>query len=84
MEDSVLKLWEEVFIGIKHYIKKINHECKLEEREGPPDCEEFSKIKFNYGENYDRIKFISTDNLPLGKLIYFPTITVTIRCVFKQ
>ena len=50
MEDSVLKLWEEVFIGIKHYIKKINHECKLEEREGPPDCEEFSKIKFNYGK----------------------------------
>ena len=73
-----------MFIGIKHYIKRINYEYKLEECKGSPHCEEFGKIKFNYGENYDRIKFISNDNLPIGKLIYFPKITVTIRCVFKQ
>ena len=30
------------------------------------------------------VKFISNDNLPIGKLIYFPTITFTIRCVFKK
>ena len=82
---KVLKLWEEIFIGIKHYIKKINHECEtFPECKGTPHCEEFSEIKFNYGENYDRIKFISNDSLPLGKSIYFLTITVTIRCVFKQ
>ena len=29
-------------------------------------------------------KFLSDDSLPLDKLIYFPTMTVIIRCVFKQ
>ena len=85
LEDSILKLWNEVFTGIKHYIKRINHECKIfSECKGSPHCEEFGKIKFNYGENFDRIKFVSDNNLPVEKLIYFPTITVTIRCVFKQ
>ena len=47
LEDSVPSLWNKVFTGIKHYIKKINHECKLEECKGFPHCEEFGKIKFN-------------------------------------
>ena len=34
--------------------------------------------------DYNKIKFLRYDSLPLGKLIYFPTITVVIRCVFKQ
>ena len=34
--------------------------------------------------NYDKIKFLSDDSIPLNKLMYFPTITVIIRCVFKQ
>ena len=38
----------------------------------------------NYNNDYDKIKFLSDDSLPLNKLIYFPTITVVIRCVFKQ
>ena len=38
----------------------------------------------NYNTDYDKIKFLSDDSLPLNKLIYFPTITVVIRCVFKQ
>ena len=29
-------------------------------------------------------KFISYDSLRLNKLIYFPTLTVVIRCVFKK
>ena len=54
LEDSILSLWNEVFTGIKHYIKNINHECKIfSECKESPYCEEFSKIKFNYGENYD-------------------------------
>ena len=85
LEDAILLLWNEVFTGIKHYIRKTNHKCKtFPECKGSPHCEEFSKIKFSYGENYDRIKFISNDNLSIAKLIYFLTITVTIRCVFKK
>ena len=38
----------------------------------------------NYDSDYDKIKFLSDDSLPLNKLIYFPTLTVVIRCVFKQ
>ena len=37
-----------------------------------------------YDTGYDVIKFNSDDSIPLNKLIYFPTITVIIRCVFKQ
>ena len=38
----------------------------------------------NYSAGYDEIKFLSDYSLPLNKLIYFPTLTVLIRCVFKQ
>ena len=38
----------------------------------------------NYSADYDKIKSLSDDSLPLNKLIYFPTLTVAIRCVFKQ
>ena len=31
-----------------------------------------------------KIKFLIDDSIPLNKLIYFPTIAVIIRCVFKQ
>ena len=61
----------------------MNHKYKLDDCKGSTHFEEFSKIKFNYGENYDRIKFVNNDNLPIGKLIYFPAITVVIRCGFK-
>ena len=29
-------------------------------------------------------KFLSDDDIPLNKMIYFPTVTVIIRCVFEQ
>ena len=38
----------------------------------------------NYNTDYDKINFLSDDSLPLNKLIYFPTLTVIIRCVFKE
>ena len=41
-------------------------------------------IEINYNVDYDKIKLLSDDSVPLNKLIYFPTITVVIRCVFKQ
>ena len=40
--------------------------------------------KVNYSADYEKIKFLSEDSLPLNKLIYFPTLTVVIKCVFKQ
>ena len=64
LEDAVLSLWNKIFSEIKHYIKRINHECKtFSECKGLPECEEFGKIKVNYGDDFDKIKFISEDSL---------------------
>ena len=37
-----------------------------------------------FNDGFNKIKFINDDSLRLNKLIYFPTLTVVIRCVFKQ
>ena len=85
LENSILKVWNKVFPGIKHYIKKINHECKLlDECKGSPHCEEFGKIKVDYDEEFDKIKYVSNDNHSVEKLICFPSITVVTRCAIKQ
>ena len=84
LEDSILSIWNHVFSGIKYYIKKISHKCKLSECKGFPDCKIFSDFKVNYDDDFEKIKFVSNDNLPTGKLIYFPTKAVFIRCVLKQ
>ena len=31
-----------------------------------------------------KIKLLSGDDIPLNKMIFFPTVTVIIRCVFEQ
>ena len=41
-----------------------------------------SEVCYNVG--FEKIKFLTDDSLPLGKLIYFPIMTVIIRCVLKQ
>ena len=46
--------------------------------------EKISDEKVNHDSDYDKIKFVNNDLLLLGKLIYFPTLTVVIRCVLKQ
>ena len=85
LEDSILAIWNKVFSGIKYNIKNINHEYKkFSECKGVSDCEEFGKIKVDYDEDFDKIKFASNNNLPIEKLIYFPTITVVNKCVIKQ
>ena len=43
-----------------------------------------SHEEVNFNSDYDKIKFLTNDSLPLGKLIYFATITVVIRCVFRE
>ena len=40
------------------------------------DCE--------FDEDYERIKFLSDDSILLNKMIYFPAITVNIKCVFEK
>ena len=43
-----------------------------------------SNEECNFNDGFKKIKFISDDSLRLDKLIYFPTLTVVIRCVFKK
>ena len=37
-----------------------------------------------YDKDYMKIKFFSDDDIPLNKVLYFPTVTVTIRCVYEK
>ena len=43
-----------------------------------------SNEEVNVNNDFNKIKFISDASLRLDKLIYFATLTVVIRCVFKQ
>ena len=45
------------------------------------------KINYNvceYEKRYEKIKFLSDDGIPLIKMIYFPTVTIIIICVFEK
>ena len=37
-----------------------------------------------YDEEYKTIKFLADDSIPLNKMIYFPTVTITVRCIFNK
>ena len=65
---DIMQKHQEVFDGIKEIIKKINDY-------GQP---------IKYDDNYMKIKFNTDDNIPLNKIIYFPTITIIIRSVTKN
>ena len=65
---DIMQKYRDVFNGIKEIIKKMNDY-------GQP-------IKYN--DNYMKIKFNTGDNIPLNKIIYFPTITIIIRSVTKK
>ena len=45
---------------------------------------EVSDSEFDYEKDYMKIKFSSTDNLPLNKPLKFHLMTITIRCVFEE
>ena len=47
-------------------------------------CSVISNEEVNFNDGFNKIKFVSDDSLRLGKLNYFPTLTVVIRCVFKK
>ena len=63
-----MQKYQEVFDEIKEIIKKINDY-------GQP---------IKYDENYMKIKFNTDDNIPLNKIIYFPTISVIIRSITQK
>ena len=65
---DIMQKYQEVFNGTKEIIKKIN------------GCNQPIK----YDDNYMKIKFNTDDNIPLNKIIYFPTITIIIRSVTKK
>ena len=65
---NIMQKYQEVFDGIKEIIKKIN---------------DYS-YPIIYDDNYMKIKFNIDDNIPLNKIIYFPTITIAIRSVTKK
>ena len=46
--------------------------------------QKISNEEVNFNDGFNKIKFISDDSLRLNKLIYFPTLTFVIRCVFKE
>ena len=63
-----MQKYQEIFDGIKEIIKKIN---------------DYSQ-PIKYDGNYMKIKFNTEDNIPINKIIYFPTITIIIRSVTKK
>ena len=65
---DIMQKYQEFFDGIKEIIKKINDY-------GQP---------IKYDDNYMKVKFNTDDNVPLNKIIYFPTITIIIRSVTKK
>ena len=65
---DIMQKYQEVFYGIKEIIKKIHDYGQA----------------IKYDDNYMKIKFNTDDNIPLNKIIYFPTITMIIRSVTKK
>ena len=63
-----MQKYQEVFDGIKEIIKKIN---------------DYSE-PIKYGDHYMKITFNTDDNIPLNKIIYFPTVIIIIRSVTQK
>ena len=65
---DTIQKYQEVFERLKEIIKKIN---------------DYNQ-PIKYDDNYMKIKFNTDDNIPLNKIIYLPTITITIRSVTRK
>ena len=65
---DTIQKYQEVFDRLKEIIKKINGYSE----------------PIKYDDNYMKIKFNTDDNIPLNKIIYLPTITITIKTVTKK
>ena len=60
---DIMQKYQEVFDETKEIIKKIN---------------DYSQ-PIKYDDDYMKIKFNANNNIRLNKIIYFPTVTITIR-----
>ena len=65
---DIMQKYQEVFDGINEIIKRIN---------------DYSQ-PIKYENRYMKIKFNIDNNIPLNKIIYFPTITIIIRSVTQK
>ena len=65
---DTIQKYQELFDRLKEIIKKTNDDSQ----------------PIKYDDNYMKIKFNTDDNIPLNKIIYLPTITITIRSVTKK
>ena len=65
---DIMQKYQEVLDRIKEIIKRINSYSQ----------------PIKYDDNYMKIKFKTDDNIPLNKMIYFPTITIIIRSVTQK
>ena len=65
---DIMEKYQEVFNGIKEIVKKIN---------------DYNQ-PIKYDDNYIKIKFNTDDDIPLNKIIYFPTVTIIIRSITKK
>ena len=65
---DIMQKSQEVFDAIKEIIKKMN---------------DYSQ-PIKYDDNYMKIKFNTDDNIPLNLIIYFPSITITIRSATQK
>ena len=60
---NTIQKYQDVFDRLKEIIKKINGYSQ----------------PIKYDDNYMKIKFNTDDNIPLNKILYLLTITITIR-----
>ena len=65
---DTIQKYQEVSDRLKEIIKKIN---------------DYSQ-QIKYEDNYMKIKFNTDDNILLNKIIYLPTMTITIRSVTEK
>ena len=65
---DTIQKYQEVFDRLKEIIKKINDHSQ----------------PMKYDDNYMKIKFNTDDNIPLYKIIYLPTIYITIRSITRK
>ena len=59
---------QEVFNGMREIIKKVN----------------YYNQQIKYDDNYMKVKLNTDDNIPLNKILFFPTITIVIRSITKK
>ena len=69
--DAMLKKIDQVFSETRFHIREMDE-----------DRFNFKTPDVNFNDDYDKIKFLTDDSLPLDELIYLPTLAIIIRCLF--